>query len=362
MSSQTKPWRLIGIVVVATSLVAVFLLMRGTAGESQKRVPDQVNGAPRLVAVDEHGAIIQTPDKTWGVARQGGHVAWQIAARDFLPLLASCLPACPSGILSANTHGLDSPLAPDPAPVLEAATIPQVMSEPTGGKVMLFGMARDAGLRYSTDAGGAAHWDSLRLGRLRRYPAALGYVDWFPTPDGTAAVTAVDSAAGRDQQLWVNDDGWIPYGRPTRTEAGFGCTSSHGRYALLDGARLVRRDQSPVALSPKPKWSNCAFTKNRVVVAAYSMTDGTSSTTIDVYGLDGRKVGSTRLKAEYFLIADTAGATFALIGSSQVQVRDSAGQLVDTIPDVRDARYDGSGELVVVDSAANVRWVRSRRR
>lgn len=363
MGTRVGSWRLVAVAGTAAGLIGIFLLAQGSSDETETHVPDQVNGAPRLVAVDARGAIVQSPNRTWGVQRRDGDgdVAWSLAGDVFFPVLASCPSACPSAVLTADTNGLSSHLAQDPAPMVKGATIPKVLSKETGGKLMLFGVTRDAGLRYSTDSEGSANWGSLRDGRLRQYPAAVGYVDWFPASDGSAGVAAVDGSDGRDQQLWVNDHGWIPVGRPIRTESGFGCASSLGRYALLDGTNLVRRGQASVRLSKKPPWSNCAFTNNRVIVAAYRMTNGAPSTTISIFDLNGRLIRSAEFDVEYFLVADAGGATFALVGASEAQVRNQDGRLVDTFPDVKDARYDGLGELVLVNGDGEVRWVHSRR-
>jgi hypothetical protein len=351
-----KSWRLTAVVLAAAGLITIFYLARGSNGTAETKVPDQMNGAPRLLAVDPQGAIVQSPDQTWGIARQGGEVVWKVGADEFLPLIGSCDPSCPSGVLSTDTNGLGSPLAEDPVPLTQDAVLPDEFSESTGGKLMLFDVGRGVGLRYSTDADGRAVWSSLRGGALDEYPARVGYVDWFPVSDESAAVTATDSANGRFQQLWVNQGGWTPVGQPVRTDTGFGCTSANGRYSLLDGRRLLARGAVAASLRPLPEWSNCVFTRDRLIVAAYRMADGESRTTISIYGLDGKRISSKTFDAEYFLIADAAGSTYALVGSSEAQIRGPQGQLVTTIPDVQDARFDSQGELVVVAGDGEVRW------
>lgn len=351
-----KPSRVVLAALALLAVIAGVFLLRESASDSTTNIPDPRNGAPRLVAVDAHGAIIQSPDETWGVDRDGV-VAWRVEATEWLPLVGVCDGACPRAVLSSDTNTLNSPLAEDPAPVGMDGEVPSSLEGKTGGKSLVLALSAGTGLRYSTDQNGEAYWTSLRSGSPLRTPAPAGYVDWFPTSDSSSAVAAIDTADGRHQQVWrIGKSGWELTPTKAVTTSGFGCVSDHARYAFVDGARLVGPGHEVTRLSAKPDWSNCGFTKDRLVVASYRISRGAAETTVAIYALDGQLVDTQRYAAEMALATDVMGTEFALIGDGAAQTVSSDGAKVDRIPEVIDARYDPEGNLVTLSKSGDVRW------
>lgn len=353
-------WQLISGAVAVASLVAVVLVFfdsdhgDGTA----TAIDDAANGAPVLLAADSRGAAVGTPEGIAGVARDSTITAWKLPAGDFAPLHIVCAPTCPAAVASSDSLNLNSPLAPDPPPLLlGGALLPQAVSGQTGGKAAILAAGTGGALRLATDDEGDGAWTMTREDSSRSVAAPAGFVDWLPTSDNTAAVAAWQDGQHRMQQLWkLSRRGWEPVGDARPSADGYGCAARRGDRWVIDGLHIESKAGSRVPIRIAHGISNCAFTHDRLVTARYTLSQAVAETSLAVFSFDGTPVFERTFPAEFALSADVTSDRFVLVGDHEAHVFDRDGGIIDRIRDVASARFVEDGSLVVVDGDGRVTW------
>ncbi|MCW2794242.1 MAG: hypothetical protein JWO76_3340 [Nocardioides sp.] len=312
---------------------------------------------PVLFYVDHSGAIVATATGMSGVDRQG-RTAWTLATDEFSPMHAVCAPTCPAAVVSSDANGVNSPIAPDPAPLLlGGAELPAEMTAESGGKSSVVAVATGSAVRLESDEEGAARWlVSGKDGQVDDASASGVIVDWFETSSHDAAMAIVSGGKVVEQQPWALRNGvWKPVGPRRQWSSGYGCTSESGRFWVNDDTGIQSRTQSPARLQTDVRISNCAFTSRHLIVASYSDSPGGATTVITVFALDGSQLSRQRFADQEIRIAADAGSDrYVLFGDHKAVLHDEG--KMRTMPEVAVAAFDERGELVTLDPQGTVSW------
>lgn len=324
-----------------------------TTGQSVEREQDQYV----LLAADNSGAVIASSTSVRGVDRTG---AEQWRTTEFPALYATCSPRCPAAVVSGDARNLNSFMAPDPDPLaVGGARAPRWMSQ-TDGKAAVLATSAE-GLVYATDERGMASWQSGE-GLLGNPGMRPGFLNWFPSSDESAGVAVVDSGEYRQTVWYATADGWRSRPEVGRSLSGFGCASQGARLWVNDTQSIRGVRRPPVEIEGEPgaaKFSACGFTRSGLVTALYRATPDGPSTTIRVVDVMSGRVTTERIvDGEYLLSTDVASDRFMLTGQQEARLYDDDGRDLRSISDVVAARFVRGGDIVVVDSRGEARWLR----
>jgi hypothetical protein len=316
-----------------------------------------------VIDADPYGAIVADVQRSEfrGVTR-AGTVVWRSPQAPTAPDARSCAGHCPDALLSGNADSRNAEENAGPQPVL----IRGGRREPVGGAAQRTVLTAD-GDAYVVTSGGPGGWtlDAVRPGAAPVHTAVPSpRVAWAQTADrrhGLAVVTTAGPA--RAAVLWFTRTatGWRPDpGAPVPVAGSGACLGPDGDRAMLLGGRpQVRfRDGHTRAVTDLDYVSDCGLAATGGIVGSYGQGAAGFSGQIRVFGADGSVTRRVDAHESVRVAADPHGARVAYAtGGTTTEVDPVTGRVLRTIDDAFGARYDGAGDLVVLDHEGRPRWL-----
>ncbi|MEU4674643.1 hypothetical protein AB0F91_43515 [Amycolatopsis sp. NPDC023774] len=98
------------------------------------------------------------------------------------------------------------------------------------------------------------------------------------------------------------------------------------------------------------------------MVAQYGLRGSTYHSVLVTVGTSGNVLWHQEYDREVRIRADLGGTGFLALPPGKMEERSTRGDLLQSVDDVADARYDESGAIVLVTGLGEVRWMPSRSR
>ncbi|GID30002.1 hypothetical protein [Paractinoplanes brasiliensis] len=347
--------------------VLALLLIAGcsAAGERPVRPIEFV-----LIDADAHGAIIGDMRRAefLGVARDG-RVVWRAPQSGAAPDAAECATRCPDALLSGNAAAWNTDDVPDPpAELIRDGRREMVGGTALTGRVKRTVLTASSPRDYVVTAGGPGRWtlDVVRPGAAPvRVPVPGPRLSWAATADGRhgiAVATGADPARAAAVWFTRTTAGWQPDPRPTLVAGSAACLAPDGASAMLLGTRpaLRSRDGARRLVTDLDYASDCGLAASGGIVGTYRQDSGGPAFRIRVFDADGTVVWRADSRGTARVTADPAGARVAVaVAGTTTEVDTTTGAVLRTVGHAFAARYDGAGDLVVVDGNGVPRWWRS---
>jgi hypothetical protein len=325
-------------------------------------------GAVVLIDADAGGAIVvDGRGRTALGVRRDGQVVWRVALDNDAPLPVSCVDACPDALFSGSVASTNEPSVPGPEPVLILAGGRRALPGPAGPdqpgqrRVLSAAGADDLVLSIVDTTGRA--WLELHHGRsLDRVAVGGRRTSWSPSADGAHALAVTELAAGQGEARWFDRGrgGWQLAAGPASVTGHASCVAPTGDRAIVLGQAPAVVDRAGLRrdVTDLDTVGTCAFAGTGAILAALSQRPSGPEARVRVIDAAGRVTWASDLPHDVRVGADPTGARVAYVAAGKLHEFDTrTGAPTRTVPDVRSARYDGAGELVVLRPDLRVAWL-----
>jgi hypothetical protein len=316
-----------------------------------------------IIDADPDGAIVfDGREMAFRGVRRDGTEAWRAPADTNAPAPSGCLARCPDAVLSGSAASANSGSMPDPSPVfiVDGRWSPADVS---GTKRDVLTAAGPADFVLSTGDGAGQWWLEVRFDAetVSRVPVGGFHTSWQESADRRRALAITTTDGGDHEARWFErrGAGWQP-GEPGVPVAGTtSCVRPDGESAVLIGQRPAVLDrggrQEPV--TDLELAGTCALAGAGGIVADLSHKVGGPRSDVRVFDA-GRSVTWRRsVTGEAVVTADPSSGRVAYTGPDGLREIDTrSGTELHSVAEVRAARYDRAGDLVVVYAGGEVSW------
>ncbi|MER6826950.1 hypothetical protein ABT352_13280 [Streptosporangium sp. NPDC000563] len=285
-----------------------------------------------------------------------------------------CLDRCPAAVISTAAGGgagqaegtSSAPDEPDGAPYrfTERGRSSFPLSGSREVRVLTAASPEDAVVE-ERDPDGRTHLRIVRPAGSERVAVPYSDYGWAMSPDGKAALaftTQRDPKQGRLLRFTRDVDGWKPDGAGlewgTVSDV---CLAGRGETALVTGARaaLVRGMSERRPLEPAlAHAAECALGTSAAALVMRSMDmQGGFRTVVHGLGPDGLSTWKRELATEAGVTAHPTRPYIGVSDGRTFTLLDAEGEVARSTDGVATARFVADGELVVVTSDGDVKWM-----
>jgi len=343
------------------SLVAVVAICAAGCAAGERPPPDP---APAIIVdADADGAVLfDGQQRAYLGVHRDGSLAWRVPAGPHTPTPSGCLAHCPDAALSGSAASANSASVPDPAPMFIVAGQQRALDVP-GVKRNVLTAAGPADYVLSTGDGSGQWWLEIHAGEtvVRRVPVDGFHTSWQESVDRRHALAITTAATGRHAAQWFERGagGWQPTAPSLPVAGATSCLQPDGDHALLIGQRptILERGGGQADVTDLELAGTCALARTGGIVADLSQgTDGLRSD-IRVFAGDRRTTWHRAAAGEISVSADPTSTRVSYTSGGALHEFDAgSGAELRSLPGVRAARYNGTGDLVVW-STEGIRWL-----
>lgn len=348
------------IVAVMVATLSVAFLGYLTGGREDATVPtvevdmSWVDQTPRLIEVDDTGAIVLGEGSTRGVLRDGT-TAWQAAPDQAWWSQIICAESCPSAIASGDFEDFTA----DAAPIQWLKpSLPKGWEVSGEGANVVLAVGDGSALRVTSDAQGAATIESIVGVTRRDSPYSSSMLAWSQRDPSGRSGTLVSFVA--------NAEGELPLAFARLTGSGWEVEDAHASRACIsaDGTRRVADDALVVkgrvlALPEAVAGQTCQFTRSGVLFGGR----GGQAESLSGVGADGQLIWSRNVAPFTWATASESHdhVAFSTVTemTAKVDIVDAQGVSVSSIPDAASGLFTEAGQLVTVSQSGQVTWHRN---
>jgi hypothetical protein len=364
MSPVSQALRAVGVRSVALLTLTAVLGAACTANPTSEAESPPASQIWVILDADSHGVVLLgarsgAPDVLRGVDR-AGNPSWE--RNDLAASLPSvvCRVQCPAAVASSGTvTGVDLAMT-----MLGQTTAAAPALDPNASVLSALGDAAVQETRSSDTAVTLA----LTSSSAREDLTISGVrTTWRASNDNRTAMALVGDATGSTYAVRTFHRGatWEPTAWAGKSNTLFGCTGAGGRQIVVSDPQPALIDLQTgkrVPIGGLESGGDCAFTSDSAVVAQYELRDTVHHSVLVTTDLTGAVSWRQEYDSEVPIRADLGGQGFLTLPPGKMQERDSRGALLQSVDDVGDARYDEAGDIVLVNSSGNVRWIPGRSR
>lgn len=353
---------------IACGLAIIVVIVSACAPARNSVAPPDTPAGPilALIDVDAHGAVLMDGrDRTVRGVRRDGEVVWRAPLDNNAAVPVSCLATCPDAVLSGSAASMNDASVPDPAPVFMVAGTPHALvggtSQPRKRRVLSAERIDDLVLATTDDDGRS--WIELhRGGPVDRIAVGGVRTTWSQSSNGRHGVAVTELAPGRAEARWFGRQpgGWWVTAGPMPVAGNGSCLTPDGDQAILLGQppAILDRSGSASRVTDLATVGTCAFAATGAILASLTVRLAGKEAQVRVIDSSGRVTWATDVKHEVRVCADPTRARVAYVAEGILHELDTrTGAEIRTVRDVRAARYDELGDLVVLRSDLMLAWL-----
>lgn len=343
------------------TLIAVSIATAGCSSSAGQREQSRPNTMMLMAATPDGAVLLDREAESFiGVDRAGARV-WTDSAGPARGAAVQCVDRCPNAVVSGT---LDES-QPDPAPTLFTKTSADPFPVPPalGRRVLTARSAADAVIA-ERDEQGRAWLRVLRAGDDLRIPLPGPDPRWSESADGSTALLLTRAGKAAAPAWWFvrTSQGWRRAGKDlTVADQRDACLAGGGRAAVLTGAApalvLDRQRRIPLRTDLQGVGECALGDRGGALIQRSFSLDGRFRTSVRGIAPDGTQTWSKEYDTEAVVTVDPAGEHTAIAHDGSLDVLDRSGQVIRSESDVQGARFDASGELVVIGRDGAVRWL-----
>lgn len=344
----------VGVVLMALGTCAV---SARSGGDSPATRSDMgwVDGTPRLLAVDSHGAIALVETLQRGITRDG-RTLWREPDDGSWDGRTVCVHQCPNAVSSGDLNELGV----DPAPTLLAdARLPGGWGDPTVGANLILAVDGGSGLRLVSNKEGQARLESIEAGKVSTSDFPATDVAWLQQSadrrSGVLLALPTDplDPAASPFLARLTDAGWVV----TKGGAQRACISPDGRRSVVGDTLTV--DEQTFRLGAAMFGESCEFSPTGVVLGG--ALGSPEPSTLTMVGNDGATMWTRELPAYAMTstspVDDRVAVADITPGHQRVRVLGADGEVVAQYPGESSGKFAETGELVLLDTQGVARWL-----
>jgi len=348
-------------VAAGAATVGLVLVLFAQRDVPQAPARTAVSETHLLVDADVTGAVVLSAGALTGYERDGSR-AWSETDTSGVDRATgiTCTAHCPAMVLS----GTSAPVDADPDPTLLGdAEIPTAWRDSGDVRNTIVAVDAAGSLRLTADAE-TQIWQSLDShGNTQEWPAAEGRVILYPRSAERTSLTAqvVEPNGGLTTYLFhaSPDAGWVLVAQTDAT-SGAACLSPDGARWVLDSPDVSTSTGASIPIQwDIDSYSACAFLRDDLLLTSNAMTAQGAQTTVLLVDDTGQVVKQIEAPTEVVATASATSNAFVLVAASDrtAQVYDASGTRRREIKDVSGALFDEAGDLCLLDTQGEVRWV-----